>query len=411
MIVTAALVSGCGTSGVADDCTGHAAIPLTIQPPPDLVTPYPEPVVVGARDTGSPGAVLEVEDPPRGPIPVIDELGAIVKRVEYRSTSGLDRSPTVVSGIVVTPKGIPPEGGWTTISFGHGTTGVLDNCGPSEYANLIGSDQIIAALVLNGFAVAMSDYEGLGIRGADHAFLDARSYGYNMIDAVRAARAVFPGLSDRWISYGVSLGGMASWAAGELAPIYGGGLDLLGTVSLVPVSNMTGLVDRAERGTLTPDQVPMMAYLVDSVARTLPDDFDRDDYRSAFLRENWAEVLRCIPIDVDITQRVLNSIGVEDVRPRTPRASARLRDYLRYTALPVGVARAPTLIMYSTDDPLIAAPWTEGAIRRACAAGSPIQAIRRIGETHADLDSGQSVAWMKSLANGWNPPQNCQDVQ
>lgn len=87
---------------------------------------------------------------------MITELGAIVKRVEYRSRSGIDNSPTVVSGIVVTPKGPPPPGGWTTIAFGHGTTGVLDNCGPSEYVNLIGSDEIIAALVLNGFAVAMS---------------------------------------------------------------------------------------------------------------------------------------------------------------------------------------------------------------------------------------------------------------
>ncbi|MDH3005652.1 MULTISPECIES: lipase family protein [Gordonia] len=408
-MTTALVVSGCGAAGFTDDPSLNSAIPLAIQSPPDLVTPYPEPIVRGAADTGGPGAVLAVADPPRGPIPVITELGAIVKRVEYRSTSGLDRSPTVVSGIVVTPKGEPPPGGWTTIAFGHGTTGVLDDCGPSEYVNLIGSDEIIAALVLNGFAVAMSDYEGLGMRDVDHPFLDARTYGYNMIDAVRAARGVFPGLGRKWISYGVSLGGMASWAAGELAPTYGGGLDLLGTVALVPVSDMTGLVERAEKGTLTADQVPMMAYLIDSLARVLPDEFDRDDYRSEFLRKNWSEVLRCIPIDVQQTQRVLNSIGVEDVAPHTPEAAARLRDHLAATSLPVGRATAPMLIMYGTEDPLIAAPWTERAIRRSCTAGSPIQAMRRIGETHAQLDSGQSVAWMKSLESGWKPPQNCGD--
>ncbi|UOG23641.1 hypothetical protein MTX80_18160 [Gordonia amicalis] len=172
---------------------------------------------------------------------------------------------------------------------------------------------------------------------------------------------------------------------------------------------MTGLVERAEKGTLTADQVPMMAYLIDSLARVLPDEFDRDDYRSEFLRKNWSEVLRCIPIDVQQTQRVLNSIGVEDVAPHTPEAAARLRDHLAATSLPVGRATAPMLIMYGTEDPLIAAPWTERAIRRSCAAGSPIQAMRRIGETHAQLDSGQSVAWMKSLESGWKPPQNCGD--
>ncbi|GAC84607.1 hypothetical protein GP2_024_00340 [Gordonia paraffinivorans NBRC 108238] len=155
MTVTA--VSGCGAHGFGDDESERLpGISLSLQPEPELVTPHPEPVMRGPADTGRPGAVLRVMEPPRGPIPVITELGAIVKRVEYRSRSGIDNSPTVVSGIVVTPKGPPPPGGWTTIAFGHGTTGVLDNCGPSEYVNLIGSDEIIAALVLNGFAVAMS---------------------------------------------------------------------------------------------------------------------------------------------------------------------------------------------------------------------------------------------------------------
>src|SRR4051795_12945602 len=50
-------------------------------------------------------------------------------RLAYRSTSWNGR-PTVVTGTVTVPRGRPPAGGWTVVSFGHGFSGSADACAP-----------------------------------------------------------------------------------------------------------------------------------------------------------------------------------------------------------------------------------------------------------------------------------------
>ncbi|MGV9669286.1 lipase family protein [Gordonia sp. NPDC003504] len=369
-----------------------------------LVTPDPVPVARPAAGGAGVGSVLSVGMAGKQEIRPITELGAVVKRVEYRSTSGVTGQPTVVSGIVAVPGGTPPAGGWVTVAFGHGNTGVRHKCGPSAYTNLLGSDVIVAALLYNGFAVAMPDYQGLGMTNLDNPFLDARTYGYNMIDAVRAARATYASLSDRWISYGVSLGGMSAWAAGELGPTYGRGLDLLGTAALVPVSNMRDLATKAAAGTLTRDQYPLLAYLIDALSRVAPDQFNPDDYRSSYAKSVWEDVLNCIPTDnLDAQLRTIQSLGPADLRPKDAAAQQRLYDWLDRTGLPLATGGAhgtPTLIMYGTDDKLIDWPWTARVVKQSCDQGANIQAIKRVGETHSTLNSAQSVAWMLNLANG-----------
>src|SRR4051812_45216035 len=49
----------------------------------------------------------------------------------YRST-GIDGKPVAVSGTVSLPKGKAPRGGWPVITWGHGTTGIADQCAPSR---------------------------------------------------------------------------------------------------------------------------------------------------------------------------------------------------------------------------------------------------------------------------------------
>lgn len=414
IVLAATMILGASACAAHDDQPGPIALAPDVSGPP-LVTPEPAPSVDRAAGGSAPGSVLTVGMAGSEDIAPITELGAVVHRVEYRSTSGITGQPTVVSGVVAVPGGRPPAGGWVTVALGHGNSGVRHKCGPSLYTNLLGNDVIIAALLYNGFAVAMTDYQGLGMDDADNPFLDARTYGYNMIDAVRAARATYPSLSDKWISYGVSLGGMAAWAAGDLADSYGGGLDLLGTVGLVPVSNMRDLVTKAEAGTLTRDQYPLLAYLIDALSRVLPDQFNADDYRSSYAKSVWEEVLNCIPAGNFAGQlRATASLGPQDLRPRTAAAGQRLYDWLDRTGLPLGTGNfggKPFFIMYGSDDPLIDWPWTARVIAQSCRQGGHIQAIKRIGETHATLDSSQSVAWMRSLVNGGpTPPANCGDL-
>lgn len=337
----------------------------------------------------------------------IDELGATATRVVYRSTSGTNGEPTEVSGTVVVPGGRAPEGGWPIVSFGHGTTGVLNNCGPSEYANLLGSAPIVAALVLNGYAVAMTDYQGLGLDGGYHPYLDSKTFGYNMIDAVRAARNFLPNLSSRWAAYGVSLGGMAAWAASDRNAEYGGGLDLVGTAAIVPVSDMAGLADSAAAGTLTRAQFPLLMYALHGLAITHPE-MNLDDYRSGLARDRWDDFMQCVPPGSDAVPELVAGLKASDLRPANQEATDRLRGWLSDMALPKQKSNSPLLVMYGSEDDLILEPWTEKALNRACESGDVVEYELHRGEGHGNLDSSRSVPWVKARFAGQRVVNTCE---
>lgn len=359
-------------------------------PPPDL------------RDDG-PGSLVSVKRFEGNAD--LDEVDTTAFRVVYRSTSETGE-PTEVSGLVAIPPGPPPKTGWPVVSFGHGTSGVLNRCAPTMYDNLLGNAPMIAALVQNGFVVAMTDYEGLGVPGFTHPYLDSRVFGQNMIDAVRAARRIDPRAGQRWAAYGVSLGGMAAWAAADQAGRYGAGLTLVGTAALVPVADMTSLADAAANGSLTREQMPLLAFALQGLAWSHPD-FDLSDYVSGYTKAHWDELLDCTPADPTRYTSVVNGIQAADLRPATPQATARLRELLRQMALPQHRATGPLLVQFGTMDPLVDDDWTKVAIGNACAQGDVVDFEERIGEGHADLDSSRSLPWVKARFDGQRPFNGC----
>ncbi|OZE02541.1 lipase [Rhodococcus sp. 05-2255-3B1] len=374
--------------------------PVTAEAP---ASEPPPPSNVGGTAPGSLISAEPIEDIATD----ITELGATATRVVYRSTSGVTGSPTEVSGTVIVPAGTAPEGGWPIVSFGHGTTGVLNACGPSLYANLLGNAPIVAALALNGFAVAMTDYQGLGMDGDYHPYLDSKTFGYNMIDAVRAARNFMPTLSTRWAAYGVSLGGMAAWAASDRNGEYGGGLELVGTAAMVPVSDMSGLADAAANETLTRAQYPLLMYALHSLAISHPE-MNLDDYRSGFAKERWDDLLECVPpgsLDVPELQTQLEPA---DLKPVSAEATDRLRGYLSDMALPQQGSTTPLLVMYGSQDDLILEPWTEKALQRACDSGDLVEYELHQGEGHGNLDSSRSLPWVKGMFAGQRPVNTCE---
>lgn len=146
---------------------------------------------------------------------------------------------TTATAVVLIPKGTAPAGGWPVIAWGHGTTGVADQCAPSNPgANLAGYAPLLAEIVKAGYAVVAPDYEGLGSAGI-HPFLNADSEGRSVIYAVKAARDKYS-LSSRWMAAGHSQGGHAAIAAAERASVIG--LDFKGTVAFAPASNLDSII-------------------------------------------------------------------------------------------------------------------------------------------------------------------------
>jgi hypothetical protein len=312
-------------------------------------------------------------------------------RVLYRSTDQ-DGRPTVVSGSVFTPKGDPPDGGWPVIGLAHGSTGILRACAPSLHPDLLGSAVLVGAYVRLGYAVALPDYQGLGAPGT-HPYLDAAVAGRNLIDAVRALRAVYPDASRRWLAAGLSQGGGAAWSANEQASTYGGGLDLVGSVSVSPAADMTGLAVEATNGTLPATQRPVLQWVLASLARTR-DDFDLDQYRSPAIAPDWDTLSECNRQDVPARTSAMQRIGPLDLRPATPAAAARLVDLMRSWALPQHPASAPMLVVYGSADLYVNPAWTTAAIARARALGDDITADLQPGRGHVDVNTSRVQPWI-----------------
>jgi pimeloyl-ACP methyl ester carboxylesterase len=151
-------------------------------------------------------------------------LDASAWLVLYRSTSALGNR-IAVSGTVIVPNAAwAGSGPRPILAFAHETTGVTDDCAPSRtlvtatYSEL----SAVSLALAKGWAVALTDYEGLGTPG-HHTYSVNLAEARAVLDAVRAAvRTPGVGLdsSAPVAIWGYSQGGGAAAAAAEAAPTY-----------------------------------------------------------------------------------------------------------------------------------------------------------------------------------------------
>lgn len=202
-----------------------------------------------ARVPGGPGHMVRTEALTIGKLP--PSVGR-AERFLNTATSGVGRGATVVvSGLILLPKGVPPEGGWPVVGWAHGTTGIADVCAPSWRGYSSRDRAYLDQWLRAGFAIVASDYEGLGTPGP-HPYLLYRPEGYSTLDALRAALAQYHDLiANRIILVGQSQGGGAALGAAWLAPRYAPALNILGTVA-------TGVVIDIAAGAHPPH--PPIAY-------------------------------------------------------------------------------------------------------------------------------------------------------
>lgn len=148
---------------------------------------------------------------------------ALAWKVLYRSTTPTGGA-VAVSGLVIVPKkpwsGPGPR---PVVSYSPGTSGMADRCAVSRGVTVPGADPtslyeapFITMLLTKGWAVALTDYQGLGTPG-NHTYAIGNALGRDALDVVRAAqRLPVAGLSAAApvLIWGYSEGGGgAAWAA------------------------------------------------------------------------------------------------------------------------------------------------------------------------------------------------------
>jgi fermentation-respiration switch protein FrsA (DUF1100 family) len=190
-------------------------------------------------EPGPPGAILRAQPIDAYLAPGV-RLRANAWRVLYRSTSATGE-PTTVSGTVLIPRGRTSKPR-PLIGYAVGTHGIGDSAAPSRLIarGVEWEAGLIAMVLARGWAVAITDYQGLGTPG-DHTYMVGRALGPNVLDIMRAARELDPDTlpaEGPAAIVGYSEGGAAAAWAAQLQPTYAPDVPLVGVAAGAAAANL-----------------------------------------------------------------------------------------------------------------------------------------------------------------------------
>ncbi|WP_167481196.1 lipase family protein [Acidovorax cavernicola] len=331
-------------------------------------------------------------------------------QIMYKSTD-VNGNPIAVTGNVMVPwlpwfQSSPrPIIGWAS-----GTQGVADRCAPShqlaigtEYEAIAGP---IGWTLARGWAIAMTDYQGLGTPG-DHPYGVAAPTGRAMLDAVIAAQQL--GGANLSVQapvglVGYSQGGHASAVAAELQPSYAPALKVKGVASGAGPSSVDGLY-AAHNGGLFGGAIP---YLMVGLNAAYPE-LNLDGILTAYGKSVMAEARnnKCLLAMAASYPGLSDAVMVDGpgILDR-PDWKARFQQQRTGTATPA----APALIYAGLLDEIVPYENTKKTFTAWCAGGAKVS-FRTIGITeHATgMLLGYPIAldWMADRFAGNPAPSNC----
>lgn len=315
--------------------------------------------------------------------------------VLYRSRSLAGR-PIVVSGTVSIPRGAPPRGGWPLITWAHGTTGVADRCAPSRGEALSYLSSSLPSLdhwVAEGYAVARTDYEGLGAPGV-HPYLIGRSEGRGVLDAARAARRLDPRIGRTFVVMGHSEGGHAALFAAALAPRWTPELDFRGVTAYAPGSHLLEQVKAAASLPGGSAEFSTLGGLILAGAAAVSPD----------VRPERIVAPGVLPRFSTVYTRCAGDVGRPDALGGVPPASLvppgpAIRPL--YTVLaaqnPSLHITKPARIVQGTVDRLVLQPFTDRLARELAANGTRLTYLVKPGLGHPEVvgaDRADADAWL-----------------
>jgi alpha-beta hydrolase superfamily lysophospholipase len=352
-------------------------------------------------DAYPPGALIRSQAMDRAPD------GASAFRVLYAST-GIHGERIAVSGAVIVPDGAPPPGGRPIVAWAHPTSGIEDRCAPSLAWVFFSSVQGLDDMLHRGFAVAATDYPGLGTAGI-HPYLVGDSEAHAVIDSVRVARTI-AGVGDarRFAVWGHSQGGQAALFTGLDVGTYAPELDLVGIAAAAPATDLPTLLaddantsggrnitamtlwswsrlyDAPLTNVVAPQAIPVIDKLAGECIERFFDMFERIGPTRA--------LAKTFLLDPDFASKApWHALLVENsARPTPP-------------SIPVFLAQG-------SKDGLVLPAVTEHYRDTLCANGSVVAWDLLVGGTHgfAGRDAAPAaVAWIADRFAGNAPPNDC----
>jgi acetyl esterase/lipase len=351
---------------------------------------------------GPPGSVIR--DEPMTGAPAF----GIAHRVLYRSTSP-EGKLIAVSGVIVTPPGTAPAGGWPVVAWAHPTTGIVPRCAPSLAIFLFQQIAGSRPLIEQGFAIAATDYPGLGTPGP-HPYLVGVSEARAVIDSVRAART-FPGVNgNRYTVWGHSQGGQAALFTGIISRNYAPELELLGVAAAAPATDLATLMTDDLNTTGGRNLTAMTVWSWSRVYAAPADSVVAPAVMPVV--DRLAEECIESPFDILARARTAAPLAQEFLTVKNPAEIEPWHSLLiRNTPgpLPRGL---PVFLAQGTADGLVRPQVTLDYMKRLCRAGSRVRMVELPGVSHGFAgakSADQAVAWMADRFAGRPAPSDCRN--
>lgn len=323
--------------------------------------------------------------------------------ITYRSTSATGAAITV-SGAVIVPKGATAS--TPIVGYAPGTPGLGDTCAPSRH--LEAGDETEGLLIhqyaVRGYAVAVTDYEGIGTPG-EHPYMAGRSEGNVTLDAVRAALKL-PGTglsaSTKVAIVGYSQGGHgAGWAA-QLAPTYAPGLNIVAYAVGAPPADLRVVADHNDGG----DNAGLVLAAGYGMDVAYPE-LDITPYLNDAGRAAIADIkTECVDdLQTKYSGKSMSDYTTEDVLAR-PEWGARVDQQKLGGTIP----RAPVLLYHSNGDEILPVQVSVALRQAWCAGGGNVTFWQTNTGTHfatAALMSPSVTSWVADRLSGNVPTGNC----
>lgn len=368
-VVRSLAMIGLIATGLACGTSGGQPLP-EVPPGHDFYQP-PDPLPAGER-----GDVIWAEG-----LGAPD--GVTAWKVLYRSI-GHDGEPLAVSGWIAFPDEFDEP---AVISFGHGTTGLGDDCAPTRRGGQAPHNFLTA--LHGGFAVAYTDYQGLGTPGIHH-YMNGRVEANAMVDiAVAASRLGRPTSGDVAL-WGFSQGGHAALFAAEHFESIAPDLRLVGAAAVAPAVDISGWFTEDP-----PGQRHFLAMIAVAAVDALG--LDPGAVLSAGLNERREQIEDGCLFDATVAVGGLPSL-FGDAGPPDALQSFFEENDPGTTRLPV-----PLLLVSGLDDPLLTPVIADDFAGQVCAVETALERIVLPDASHLEVfgaSAGQVVDWFDDRLQG-----------
>ncbi|WP_426571532.1 lipase family protein [Aquihabitans sp. McL0605] len=386
----AAVCAGCSSSAGSDGSASTGRSTTTTAPAPEAYEGTTEGFyeVPDPLPKGAPGQLIRVQD--------LGEKGDVqTVRVMYhsRDAAGADRA---VTGLISYPTTPAPKDGWPVTSLANGTVGLAPQCALSRNGATPGDWGVEGVH-------AVTDYIGLGPVGEIHPYLSGPSEGDSVIDAVRAARNLPDAHAGaRWFSIGHSQGGHGALFAGERAASYAPELDLLGTVSMAPATELTKTYGPADEVVSRIVGV-MMLY----GASSEHPDIHFDDYAGTALQAA-SKVFETGCLDQIIP--AMAAIPADEFYAHDPLKTEPAKSDLQQNQPGLVATPSPLFLAQGTSDERVNVQRTKDFFARVCKLGQVTDLLIVPGADHGGIvpaAAPKAAAWMNDRLAGKAPPDSC----